>query len=300
VKVVIAGASGFLGRAIAGELIAHGNRVTTLVRRPPRSATEIEWHPDRGELDRTGLAGADAVISLTGVGIGNKRWTSQYKAEIRDSRLQPTSTIADALAQLDDSQRPATFLSASAIGYYGQRGDQPLPETATAGTGFLAELARDWELATTPAAESGVRVITLRTGLPLAASGGLLKRLIPIFKLGLGGRLGSGKQYQSWISLADYRAAVRHVLTAHAISGPVNIVGPEPARNDEFSRVLATVLHRPAMIPAPAFGLRLVLGEFADEGVLASQRVIPEVLRSTGFQYEHSELPAALNWAVRH
>jgi uncharacterized protein (TIGR01777 family) len=298
VKVIIAGASGFLGHALQRELIGHGHVVSTLVRRAPASATEIEWHPERHELDPAALANAGAVVCLSGAGIEAKRWNPEYKRLLRDSRVEATRTIANALTALDESVRPPTFLSASATGFYGERGDQPLPETATAGTGFLADLVVDWEAATQPAVDSGVRVATLRTGLVLAASGGLLARLIPIFKLGIGGKLGSGKQYQPWISLADEVAAIRHVLTTDSISGPVNLAGPAPVRNVELSKAIGRVLHRPSVLPAPAFGIRLVIGELADEGALASQRVIPEVLLTSGYEFRHPDLGAALTWAV--
>jgi uncharacterized protein (TIGR01777 family) len=300
VKVLLAGASGFLGQALSKELIAHRHLVHTLVRRSPSSATEIEWHPERGELDPDVLRGFGAVIGLSGAGISDKRWTAAYKQELLESRLGPTRTLATALAGLPVGQRPATFISASAIGYYGERGDQPLPESVTAGNGFLADLVVKWEAAAQPAAEAGVRVVTLRTGLVLSSTGGLLKRLIPLFKLGVGGKLGSGRQYQSWITLADEVGAIRHLLETDAVSGPVNLTGPEPVRNDEFSSQLGKALHRPAIFPAPAFGIRLVLGQFADEGALASQRVIPEKLVDSGYRFQHPDVGSALAWAVKN
>ncbi len=299
-KVLIAGASGFLGRALVADLPGYGHSITTLVRRSPAAASEIEWHPDRGELDPSALSGVDAVISLSGAGIGDKRWNAAYKRELLDSRVQPTATIAATLASLPQADRPRAFLSSSAIGYYGERGDLPLPETAAAGTGFLAELVQEWEAATTPAVDAGVRVATLRTGLVLSAHGGLLKRLVPLFKIGAGGKLGSGKQYQAWISLADEIGAIRHVLESESVTGPVNLAGPQPVRNEEFSAALATVLHRPALLPGPAFALRLALGEFADEGVLVSQRVIPEKLSQTGYRFQHEDVHAALAWATKN
>ncbi|MDQ2959100.1 MAG: TIGR01777 family oxidoreductase, partial [Actinomycetota bacterium] len=217
-----------------------------------------------------------------------------------DSRLGPTGTLATALAALPADRRPATFISASAIGYYGERGDQPLPESAAAGTGFLAGLVIQWEAATQPAVDAGVRVLTLRTGLVLSAGGGLMKRLVPLYKLGLGGKLGSGQQYQSWITLADEVGAIRHLLETDGVDGPVNLAGPAPVRNDEFSSVLGSVLHRPSIFPTPAFGIRLVLGEFADEGALASQRVIPEKLAASGYQFQHADIRTALEWAVKN
>ena len=299
-KVVIAGASGFIGTALVLDLRRDGHQVTTLVRRSPVSESEVEWHPDRGQLDAAALAGADAVISMSGAGIADKRWTPAYRQVLVQSRLQPTSTIAAALAGLPGELRPKAFLSASAIGYYGERGDEPLPESATAGTGFVADLVRRWEAATEPATDAGVRVATLRTGLVLSASGGLLKRMVPLFRFGLGGKLGSGRQYQSWITLADEIGAIRHILSTDTIEGAVNLVGPEPVRNTEFTAELARAVHRPALLPAPAFGLRLVLGEFADEGVLVSQRVFPEKLTRGGYRFEHADLPSALAWGIGH
>jgi uncharacterized protein len=300
VKLVIAGASGFIGKAVVLDLRGHGHQVTTLVRRSPVSESEVEWHPDRGALDPAALAGADAVISLSGAGIADKRWTPAYQEVLVQSRLQPTSTIAGALAGLPAESRPKSFLSSSAIGYYGDRGDEPLTESAPLGSGFMADLVRRWEAATEPAAQAGVRVVTLRTGLVLSAAGGLLKRMVPLFKMGVGGKLGSGQQYQAWITLADEVAAIRYLAATDQLEGPVNLVGPDPVRNAEFTVELARALHRPALLPAPAWGLRLVLGEFANDGVLASQRVIPEKLTTSGYQFQHADLPSALAWALVH
>ena len=299
-KLVIAGASGFIGKALVLDLRGHGHQVTTLVRRDPVSESEVEWRPDRGELDPAALAGADAVISLSGAGIADKRWTPAYQQTLAQSRLQPTATIAGVLADLPAQLRPKSFLSASAIGFYGDRGDEPLTESAAQGAGFLADLVRRWEAATEPASAVGVRVVTLRTGLVLSARGGLLKRMAPLFRMGVGGRLGSGRQYQSWITLADEVAAIRHILAAGELDGPVNLTGPQPVRNAEFTAELARALHRPAVLPAPAWGLRLALGGFADEGVLASQRVLPDKLTGSGYRFEHADLASALTWAIAH
>jgi hypothetical protein len=300
VKVVIAGASGFIGKALVTDLRGHGHQVSTLVRRGPVSESEFQWHPERGELDPLVLAGADAVISLSGAGVADNRWNDAYRQVLVQSRVQPTTTIARVLAELPAELRPESFLSASAIGYYGDRGDEPLPESAAAGAGFMVDLVRRWEAATEAAAAAGVRVVTLRTGLVLSRTGGLMKRLIPLFKLGVGGRLGSGRQYQPWITLADEIGAIRHILQTGQLQGPVNLVGPEPVPNAEFSAELARALHRPAMLPAPAFGLRLVLGSFANEGVLLSQRVLPEKLIGSGYRFEHADLRSALAWAIAH
>ncbi len=299
-KVILAGASGFLGQALTDDLRGQGHDVTTLVRRQASSESEVEWHPDRGELQPGALSGVDAVISLSGAGIGDKRWSQSYKKLLVESRVQPTATIATALAALPLELRPAVFLSASAIGYYGNRGDEPLTESSPAGSGFLADLVMRWEAATQPAADAGVRVCTLRTGLVLSASGGLMKRLVPLFKLGAGGKLGSGQQYQPWITLADEIGAIRHILLTDGLAGAVNLVGPQPVRNAKFSSELGKVLHRPALLPVPAFGLRLALGEFADDGVLVSQRVLPQKLTNSGYRFEHSDVRTALTWAIQH
>jgi len=299
-KVLIAGASGFLGGALVEELTVHQHQVHTLVRRPARTPTEIEWHPERPELDADRLRGFAAVICLSGAGIGDRRWTPAYKQELVDSRVRPTSLLAKSIAALPMTQRPRTLISASAVGYYGDRGDELLPESADAGTGFLAELVVEWEGAAQAAADAGARVALLRTGLVLSARGGLLARLLPIFRAGAGGKLGSGRQYQPWITLADEVAAIRFVLETESLRGPINLVGPAPVRNSEFATELGRALNRPAMLPAPAFALRLALGEFADEGALASQRAVPERLEAAGFEFEHRTVRSALDWAINH
>lgn len=297
-KVLIAGASGFLGHALREELIAHRHLVHTLVRRSPQAPNEIEWHPEHADLDPDRLRGFGAVIGLSGAGIGDKRWNQAYRQTLVESRTGPTEVLAKAMAALPNAQRPETFINASAIGYYGERGDQPLVESAAAGSGFLADLVVRWEGATAPAAAAGIRVAMLRTGLVLAAGGGLLARMVPLFRLGVGGRLGSGQQWQSWISLADEVAAIRFILEHPEVHGPVNLTGPDPVRNRTLTEELARQLHRPALFPAPAFGLRLVLGDFADEGVLVSQRVLPERLQQAGFEFQHPDLASALAWAL--
>lgn len=297
-NVLIAGASGLLGRALTRELTEHGHVVHSLVRRPARTATEVEWHPEHGSLDPDALRGYAAVVGLSGAGIGDRRWTPAYKQELLDSRIKPTSTLAKALAFLPMAQRPRTLLSASAVGYYGDRGEDPLPETGGAGSGFLADLVVRWEAATQPAADAGVRVVTMRTGLVLTAQGGLLARLIPLYRRGLGGRLGSGQQYQPWISLADEVAGIRFLLESERIHGPVNLAGPAPVRNSEFSAELGRVLHRPALLPVPRLALRAAVGEFANAGALASQRVIPERLLAAGYRFRHDNLRSALEWAI--
>ncbi len=295
-RVVMAGASGFLGHHLVVRLRADGHAVLRLVRREPRADDEARWRPSDRELDPQLLEDADAVVNLSGAGVGDKRWTDAYKREIRDSRVNATATLASAIA--GSSQRPAVLLNASAIGWYGDTADHAVEETSASGTGFLPELCREWEAATEPAAAAGVRVVRLRTGLVLAGSGGLLKPLLPLFRFGLGGRLGSGRQYMSWISLQDWLGAVAFLLGG-AISGPVNLTAPYPETNADFSRALGRVLRRPALLPAPGFALRIALGEFAGDA-LSSTRALPGVLTRAGYRFTHPELVPALRWALGH
>jgi uncharacterized protein (TIGR01777 family) len=290
VKVVLAGASGLIGGALHDRLLRSGHEVSTLVRRPPASAADKQWHPERRELDPAWLVGADAVICLSGAGVGDHRWTEDYKRTIASSRTDPVATIASSMAGLD--QPPPTLICASAVGYYGDTGDHVVTETAAPGAGFLADVCRDWEAAADPAREAGIRVVHLRTGLVLG-DGGLLARLKRLFKLGVGGRLGTGRQYMPWISITDEIAAIEFCLSTTAIAGPVNLCGPTPVTNAEFTATLARLLHRPALVRAPAFGLRIVLGEFADD-VLGGQRAVPAVLTANGFEFTHPDLESAL------
>jgi hypothetical protein len=299
-KVALAGASGFLGNALAKSLIADGHRVARLIRRAPSTPSEVQWAPESGQLDQAVLAGVDVVVCLSGAGIEDRRWTSAYRRELLDSRVGPVSTIATTLAAMDPTHRPASFVTASAVGFYGDRGDEQLDENSGVGHGFLAELVQLWEAAAAPATAAGVRTASLRTGLVLAASDGLLHRLLPIFKLGAGGRLGSGRQYQPWISLADEIGAIRHVIDDQTLAGPVNITGPDPVTNRKFVAELASVVHRPALIPAPVFGLKAVLGPFAEEGALFSQRAVPHKLLASGYQFQHRTVREALEWAVQN
>ncbi len=289
-KVVLAGASGLLGSELLSSLIKSGHVVRVLVRREPQQSTEVRWHPERGELDPATLAGFDAVVCLSGAGVGDHRWNEAYKRTLRESRLGPTSTLAAALAS---GAGPSVFLSASAVGYYGDTRDQIVDESASAGTGFLARMCRDWEAAAAPAAEAGVRVVNLRTGLVLARNGGLLARLKPIVRLGVGGPLGSGRQFQPWISMTDELAAMRFALEADQLRGPVNLTGPTPVTNRELISALARQLHRPAVLPVPGVVLRAVLGEFADDA-LTGQRAVPAKLLGAGFEFRHLTLDGAL------
>jgi uncharacterized protein (TIGR01777 family) len=295
-RVVLAGASGLIGKALQTSLRADGHGVTTLVRHAPDARDEVRWAPERREIRPDALSGADAVVCLSGAGIGDHRWTDSYKHVLRQSRLDSVGTLATAMAALDGG--PRVLLSASAVGYYGDTGDRVVDESEPRGAGFLAELCEVWEAATEPADNAGIRVAHLRSGLVLSSDGGLLKRLKPIVSLGVAGRLGSGRQYMPWITLADEIAAIRFLLE-HDVSGPVNLTGPQPVRNAEFISTLAGLLHRPAVVPTPGFALRIVLGEFAQD-TLSGQRAVPAQLTAAGFTHQHADLESALRWALAH
>jgi uncharacterized protein (TIGR01777 family) len=295
-RILLAGASGFLGTTLRRRLADAGHTTVRLVRRDPSGAGEVRWDPGAGILDTDVLADVDAVINLAGAGVADHRWTAAYKQTLRDSRLDTTRTLAQALSQRAD--RPRILLNSSAVGFYGDTGDTAVDEQSPPGRGFLADLCRVWEAAAGPAADAGVRVVLMRTGLPLSAKGGLLKPLMLPFKLGVGGRLGNGRQYLPWISLADWTAAMEFLLDRDDVAGPVNITGPAPVTNAEFTRALAGVLHRPAVLPVPGFALNVALGEFSREA-LVSQRVLPAALRTHGFAFQHDTVAAALAEAVR-
>ena len=290
--VIVTGSSGLIGTALAVGLAADGHRVRRLVRRPARGTDEVHWDPSEGEIDQDGLEGADGVVHLAGPGIGDKRWSDQRKHDLREARVAGTTLLAEALAGLQ--AKPAVLLSGSAIGYYGDRGDEKLTEKSKAGDDFLAGLCVDWEAAAAPAAAAGIRVALLRTGIVLAPGGGALDKLLPLFKLGLGGRLGSGRQYWSWITIDDEVRAIRHLLD-HDVSGPVNLTAPDPATNQEITETLGEVLHRPTLFPVPRFGPKIILGAEAAEAFLyASQRVFPKILEADGFTFTHPDLESGL------
>jgi uncharacterized protein (TIGR01777 family) len=296
-RILMAGASGFLGTHLADRLRGQGHDVTRLVRRPARTAGEVSWQPSTGQLDPAVVAAADAVINLAGAGVGAKRWTAGYKARLRSSRLDSTGTIAHAIARLSAADRPRTLLNSSAVGWYGDTGDHAVTEDQPAGTGFLADLCRVWEAAARPAEDAGTRVVLLRTGLPLDAQGGLLAPQMLLFKSGVGGKLGDGRQWVPWIALEDWLGAVSFLLDRDDIAGPVNMVGPEPVTNATFTQVFGRVLHRPTVMIIPGFALHVVLGEFGGEA-LRSQRVLPGVLTKSGFTWAYPALEPALRAAV--
>jgi uncharacterized protein (TIGR01777 family) len=291
-KIVVTGASGLLGSALVTTLRGDGHDVVRLVRRPPRTGDEEQWDPAAHELDPSIISGVDAVVHLAGVGVGDKRWTDDYKRSIRASRIDGTTTIAAALAAA--TQPPKVLLSASAVGFYGDTGEDQVDESSASGNGFLAEVVRDWEAACAPAADAGVRVVTMRTGVVLARKGGALGKVLPLFRLGLGGRLGDGLQWMSWIALPDYLFALRFLLDHDDVSGPVNVTSPEPVRNREYTKAIGRAVHRPAFAIVPATALRAALGGFADEGVLVSQRVVPTRLEDAGFNFAFGDIDSAL------
>jgi len=289
-KIVVSGASGLIGTQLVAKLSSSGHEVVRLVRRSPRSG-EIQWNPKSGTLDAAALEGADAVIHLSGAGIGDKRWTDGYRKEILDSRTATTALLAKTMASL--SRKPSVFLSGSAIGIYGARNDEQLTEVSTHGTGFLAEVCEQWEAAAQPAVDAGIRTVYLRTGIVLSPKGGALKKLLPLFKLGVGGKFGNGKQWQSWISIDDEIGAIEHLLTAN-VSGAVNLTAPNPVTNAEFTKVLASVLKRPAIVPVPTFAPKILLGgELADALLFTGQRVIPAALNASGYNFKHTTLESA-------
>ena len=289
-KVLIAGASGLVGSALIPALEAEGAEVTRLVR-TSAGAGEIEWHPNNDQIDATHLEGFDAIINFAGENIAGGRWTDDVKRKIHDSRVNGTHLLSEAIAGL--KQPPKVFLCASATGIYGDRDDEILDEQSDSGGGFLAGVCREWEQATEPAAAGGVRTVNLRFGPILAREGGMLAKLLTPFKMGMGGKVGSGKQYISWVAIDDVVNAIKLALKDETIRGPLNIVSPHPVTNEEFTKTLGHVLSRPTALSVPAFAARLAFGEMADEMLLTSQRVIPKKLNDSGFEFEHPELEGA-------
>jgi len=290
-RIAVTGSSGLIGSALTPFLTTGGHEVRRLVRRPPRARDELRWDP-RGGVDPSALEGVSAVVHLAGESIGEGRWTRRSKARIKESRVAGTRLLSEGLARM--TRPPEVLVCASAIGYYGDRGDETLTENSPAGEGFLAELCRAWEAAALPAREAGIRIVHLRLGVILDPRGGALARMLTPFRLGVGGRVGSGRQWMSWVSLEDAVDAFHHALGRRDMSGVYNVVAPAPVRNAELTRVLARVLGRPALAPVPAFAARLAFGEMAEALLLASARVSPERLEQTGFSFRHPDLEGAL------
>jgi len=292
-RVAITGASGLIGSALSAFLSARGDEVVHLVRRQPRASHEISWNPVTRTLSPGDLTGVTAVVHLAGAGVGDHRWTPAYKHEILASRVDGTATIATALANLGE---PIALVSGSAIGAYGDRGDLILTEDSGPGQGFLADVVRSWESATGPAQDAGLRVVHARTGLVLTPKGGAMERVLRLARFGLAGPLGSGRQYWSWITLNDEVRALAHLIDQD-LSGPVNLVSVQPLRQAEVMKALGAVLGRPAVLPAPALALKVILGEFASD-ILGSQRALPSVLTASGFVFDHDTIESAMRWLV--
>jgi uncharacterized protein (TIGR01777 family) len=291
-RIAITGASGLIGSALVGHLKSEGHTVQRLVRRTPVSSEEIQWDPKTGHVDIEALRGVDAIIHLAGVGVSDKRWTKRFKSEILNSRLLGTTAIANAVAEV----KPQVFISASAIGWYGDSGNRAVIESDSVGNDFLAAVCREWEGAADLAGD--IRTVKLRTGLVLDPTGGALGRMLPLFRFGLGGKLGSGKQWWSWITLHDVVRAITFALE-NDIAGPVNLTSPNPVTNQEFTAALARAMKRPALFPAPAIALKIALGGFSSE-VLGSKKVMPTVLAGAGFQWDYPHLSTALEALVEH
>jgi len=292
-KVAVTGSSGLIGTALVAALRADGHEVIRLVRTAPAAPDEIAWNPraDRGGLDPGSLDGVAAVVHLAAAGAADKRWTPGYQAEIRNSRVRGTRALASALAAM--AAPPRVLLSGSAIGWYGDTGGREVTEADPAGSGFLADVVRDWEAAAEGAVRAGIRVVTLRSGLVLSPRGGMLGRMLPLFRLGLGGRIGSGRQVMSWIGLSEWVAIARFLLSRDDISGPVNLTTPSPVTNAEFTSALAAAVHRPAVMVAPAPALKLALGGVSSD-ILSSARVLPRRLLDEGYQFRHPTIAGAL------
>jgi len=294
VRILVSGSTGLIGSALVKSLAGRGHEITRLVR-PGRAVVpgSVMWDPTSGLLELKPLEGFDAVIHLAGENVAAQRWTPEQKRRIRDSRVRGTSLLCSRLKEL--ANPPAVAVLASAVGYYGDRGDEELTEDATPGDGFLADVTREWEEASAPLAHTSIREVRLRTGTVLSTGGGVLPRLLPLFKSGLGGTLGTGRQYMSWIAIDDLIGIIDFAMSGHSMSGAVNAVAPHPVTNREFTRALAKALGRPALLAAPRFALRLISGEMADDLLLASTRAVPVKLIEAGYRFMHPELKSALD-----
>lgn len=297
-RVLVTGSSGLIGRELVAELGRQGHEVTRLVRRPAAGAGEAAWDPSAGTIEAAKLEGHDAAVHLAGAGIGDHRWSDEHKRAVLDSRVQGTGLLARTLAQL--TQPPKVLASGSAVGYYGYESGEPMTETSPKGSGFLADVVAAWEAAAAPAQEAGIRTVLLRSGVVLTAKGGALKKQLLPFKLGVGGRLGDGKQWLSWISLDDEVAAIVHLIDTDTTSGPVNVTSPQPVTNKEFTATLARVLHRLALVPVPTPALHALFGkEMTKEMLLGGQKVLPARLQESGFTFAHPGLEEALRHTLR-
>jgi uncharacterized protein (TIGR01777 family) len=295
--VAITGSTGLVGTALVNALEGEGHLVRRMVRRAVRDGDlDIHWDPIAGTIDAGALSGVDGVVHLAGENIAAHRWTDSFKAKVRDSRIRGTRLVCQTLAGL--ASKPAVLISASATGYYGNRGDEQVDESSPAGRGFLAEVCQQWEAETRPVRDADVRVVNLRIGVVLSRAGGALAQMLTPFKLGLGGVLGSGRQYLSWIALDDLVRAIQFSLSAAALAGPVNAVAPAPVTNREFTKTLGRVLGRPTVFPMPAVAARLAFGEMADEVLLGGVRVIPRALNSAGFTFQYPQLEQALRHSI--
>jgi uncharacterized protein len=293
VRVLVTGSSGLIGSALVPNLSGDGHQVTRLVRPKTRpGAEQVVWDPDAGRLDPATIEGFDAVVHLAGENVANRRWTVEQKKRLFESRVKSTQLLAGTLAQL--SHPPRTLVCASAVGYYGDRSDVVLTEDSSSGSGFASRMCREWEGAAELAAKGGIRVVRLRTGAVLSVAGGALALMLPPFKAGLGGALGSGRQYMSWIAIDDVTGVIQHALSNESLSGPVNAVAPQPVTNREFTKILGRVLGRPTFLTVPSFVLRLAVGEMAEALLLASQRILPARLQSSGYTFRYPELEDAL------
>ncbi len=296
-RIGVTGSTGLIGTALSARLTTNGHSVCPIVRREPLAASEIGWDPGNGVIDAESISQLDAVVHLAGAGIGDHRWTERYKQVLLASRVDGTTLLAQTLAELG-GDGPQVLISGSAIGYYGDRGDELVDESSPAGTGFLADICRAWEAGTAAAESAGVRVVQIRTGIVLSRDGGALSKMLPLFKLALGGRFGNGRQWMSWITIGDQIAAIEHLLTS-SITGPVNLTAPAPVRNADFAKALGRVLHRPAVLPVPGFGPKLLLGsELAKALLLDGQRVRSSRLASDGFRFADPEIEPALRSAL--
>lgn len=296
-KTLVSGSHGLVGRALIKSLLNRGDTVSRLVREAPSGSNEIEWHPNQDQIDVRKLNGFDAVVHLAGESIASGRWSPEKKTRIRESRIKGTKLLSGALAQA--SHPPRVFVSASAIGFYGNRGDEVLTEQSAAGNDFLAGVCKEWEQSAEPAAEKGIRLVKARFGIILDKDGGALAKMLPPFRMGIGGRIGDGKQWMSWIGLADVIGALEFVIENQALSGPVNFVAPNPVTNATFTSALGRILGRPTFLPVPAFGARLAFGEMADALLLSSQRVEPKRLNETAYRFRYSNLNDALSEILR-